>query len=77
MNSHYAQALKKVLHEFLFGFENLLQLAHKYELLSNDEIKTKAEFLTLIVDGLDKYSNEDYAFNPVSIWVFSVKSIFQ
>lgn len=76
-NSYYAQALKKVLDEFLNGFVTLLQLARDYELLSEHEIQTKAEFLTIIVDGLDKYSNEEYSFNPKAIWAFSVKSIFQ
>ncbi|QFT90828.1 Fatty acid metabolism regulator protein [Bacillus sp. THAF10] len=76
-DSHYAEALKNVLDEFLNGFFNLLQLAHEYELLLDDDLRTQAEFLTIIVDGLDKYSNANYTFNPVSIWSFSVKSLFK
>ncbi|WLR41415.1 TetR/AcrR family transcriptional regulator [Bacillus carboniphilus] len=75
-DAHYAKALNTVLHEFLEGFLNLLKLAQKYGLLSEKDIQTKAEFLTIIVDGLDKYSNEEYDLDPVAIWAFSVKSIF-
>ncbi len=76
-DASYREELRQILDHYLEGFVSLLHMAAKYELISEEEIEIKAQFLTLVVDSLDKYTEEDYNFNPEAIWKFSVHCIFK
>ncbi|UII55839.1 TetR/AcrR family transcriptional regulator [Cytobacillus spongiae] len=76
-NTDYQRQLTQVLNDFLNGFVSLLESASHFELIESKDIETKAQFLTLIVDGLDKYSEKNYNFNTLAIWEFAVNSLFK
>ncbi|MCS1352105.1 TetR/AcrR family transcriptional regulator [Mechercharimyces sp. CAU 1602] len=72
----YQVILEEVLYDFLQGFTTLLQRAHQFGLLPDEEIAIRAQYLTLVVDGLDQYTDERYGFDAEAIWKFTVQNFF-
>ncbi|SFS61125.1 TetR/AcrR family transcriptional regulator [Marininema halotolerans] len=70
----FAIELKHVLHIYLEGFTRLLELAVAADLIDRKDVHLRAQFLTLIVDGLDKYTDKEYNVDPSEIWTFAVHS---
>ncbi|WP_335872710.1 TetR/AcrR family transcriptional regulator [Bacillus sp. 2205SS5-2] len=75
--TQYGEGLKETLAGFLNGFISLLEVADSYGLLMSTSVQTSAQFLTIIVDGLDKYAEKEFQFNAEDIWEMAVTSIIK
>lgn len=72
----YGNWLQEVLQDYLEGFIEILHFGVELEVLKNENIEAKAQLLTLVVEGLDKYVGSAFNLHAEEIWRLTVKSIF-
>ncbi|MFD3445622.1 TetR/AcrR family transcriptional regulator [Microbacteriaceae bacterium 4G12] len=73
----YGNWLEEVLQEYLEGFTKLLSLGVELGVLNNEKIEAKAQFLTLVVESLDKYLGSQFNLDAEEIWRLAVKGILK
>lgn len=71
----YENWLQEILQEYLEGFTRILRIGVELGVLKNEKIEAKAQLLTLVVEGLDKYMGSPINLHAEEIWRLTVKSI--
>ncbi|MDC2864266.1 MULTISPECIES: TetR/AcrR family transcriptional regulator [unclassified Bacillus (in: firmicutes)] len=71
----YGNWLQEILQDYLKGFIEILHFGAEIGVLKNEKIEAKAQLLTLVVEGLDKYVGSSFNLHAEEIWRLTVKSI--